>query len=211
MGPFLRAKLLRLAKEDPREHVFEFTRFFVDLLFQSVIEQNSIEGRTVSVSWPGYYTTRYPRPVSRATMEGNGEIVIPAEFVRCIFDYFVQMLETGAVFGQYAYLSKVDPAIAARQLGVASHVNKVNFGSMWTAFAVAWASFHEIGHVVHGHNYLTSEKGDAYRKARGVEFDPAAMTPLDWRTLEMDADAFASQHIFRFVPYFTRQFKGAVD
>ena len=73
-------------------------------------------------------------------------------------------------------------------------------------FAVRYLSCHELGHLLNGHVFYLKEKTGSFEMAMAMGNENNGLTPLNRRTLEMDADAFAaSQGIINIIEIFKQK------
>ncbi len=128
-----------------------------------------------------------------------------------IGDMFNKMMATKSVFEKIGNIAietsdkKILNAIIENKSISFDHANTTNvivakdpirrdFGGICTSLIMNFIIFHEFGHIIRGHvgyvnqfNYNTIEEIDSAIKP---------VEPLTYRTLEMDADSFAVNHMF---------------
>lgn len=78
-----------------------------------------------------------------------------------------------------------------------SKVIDLDLASLLNIFVSRFIFTHELGHLLNGHcRYLNSKRGDSLQCIpifhNDIDANTGDISALDWRTLEMDADAFAA-------------------
>ncbi|TMI74834.1 MAG: hypothetical protein E6H09_03050 [Bacteroidetes bacterium] len=69
------------------------------------------------------------------------------------------------------------------------------FAMAYTAIAVRYLIFHELGHIVRGHTgYLDDTYASAFSEIESPNNEDGKIKYIDRQTMEMDADSFATNH-----------------
>jgi hypothetical protein len=97
-----------------------------------------------------------------------------------------------------------------------SKVIDLNLASLLNIFVARFIVTHELGHLFNGHcRYLNSKDGGSVKYIpifyNDIDENISIISALDWRTLEMDADAFAVTDNFRNLVVLYSLFEEKVD
>lgn len=92
----------------------------------------------------------------------------------------------------------------------------LSLASLLNIFVARFILTHELGHLLNGHcRYVNSKKCGSVQYIpifyNDIDGNTSAISPLDWRTLEMDADAFAATDNFRNLVLLYNKFEGKID
>jgi len=124
-------------------------------------------------------------------------IHIPTSFVANIFNYFKSIYPISEPQSNEKEASE----FARKWASNGYEQNKNNLAMHQTAIAVTWTAFHEAGHLVNGHVDLISPSRATHRRRKNIKFNQTIVSKLDIRTLEYDADCFATKWILTLRPF----------
>lgn len=97
-----------------------------------------------------------------------------------------------------------------------SRVIDLKLSGLLNIFVTRFILTHELGHLLNGHcRYLNSRRFGSMQYIpifyNGINENTSDISALDWRTLEMDADAFAATDNFRNLVLLYNKFEDKVD
>jgi hypothetical protein len=182
-----------LFRSNRRQFVVTFVRGHLTPLCGYVLSQHGEDASNIQIDWNPNGEGSLQPPIAQLFSDGREVVGIPRKYVLDVFDHFFDLLSSGAMTLRPGPM----PPGAAQSLGDPD--TRAILATIWTTISVAWSVLHEMAHLLNGHAYL-EWSGENRRIQFDIEFSSSALTKLDYRTFEYDADAFATKWLVLTMP-----------